>query len=258
MNKRKTQEEISAHLDGEARDAQRIDALLRESTDAARQFAAMSRLSQRLRAMPGPDVRQDFASSVIARIESECAPEVADARLTGRLKALPEPHVHPAFARRVVAAIQTEQAAKPTAWRFPVAGSAWAAAAAAVLVALALFGPVQTTEAPTQVAGSDPTQTSPDPATLNESALLAQFDERLTSDSDVQRIVIARFEPSAEPEDLYTPRLLTALSGSGAAATGEAFAHGADYRATLRRMDREQTSAVKQLLEESMREAHKG
>ncbi len=256
MSNRKEQEEISAHLDGEARDPQRIDALVRESADAADRFAAMSRLSERLRAMPEPAVRQDFASSVLARIESEFAAEVADARVTGRLKALPEPDVHPAFARRVVAAIEAEQTSKVAAWRFPITGSAWAAAAAAVLVALALFGPIQTTDAPTQVAVSTPVQGAAEPIALDESALLAQFDERLTADSAVQRIVMARFEPSAEPEDLYTTRLLAALSGSGAA--GEAFAHGADYRVTLRRMDREQTSAVKQLLEESVREAHEG
>jgi hypothetical protein len=92
---------------------------------------------------------------------------------------------------------------------------------------------------------------------MDEATLLARIESRLTADADVERMVMARFEPAAEPGDLYTTRLLTALGGTGVA-TGEAFAHGSDYRVTLRRMDREQTSAVAQLLRASVEAAHEG
>jgi negative regulator of sigma E activity len=256
MSKRTTKEELSAYLDGESPDAKRIEAMLRNSDSASRELAALTSISNRLRSLPQPDIRPAFAESVLARINAECADEVAAARLTSRLKSLQAPDIHPAFARRVVAAIESEQAGRPVPWRIPVSGSMLAAAAVALVVAVSLIGPMPATDAPTQVAVSP--EPAAQPIALDETALLAQFEARVASDSDVQRIVLARFEPSAAPEQLYSARLLTALSGSQAAATGEAFGHAADYRSTLRRMDREQTTAVKALLEASVREAFKG
>jgi len=257
MSKRKTQEHLSGYLDGEANDAARIEAILRVSGDTATELAAMKRVSERLRAMAAPEVLPSFAEAVVAQIEAECVQELTAARVSRQIKSLPEPDVHPAFARRVVAAIESEHAERPAPWRVRIPGSMWAAAAAAVIVAIAAYnkGPVS---APSQVQTAAQPAEAEAPTVLDEAELLAQFESRVASDRDLQRIVLARFETAAEPVDLYSDRLLTALSIAGGQTTGDAFSHGADYRPVLRRMDRDQTSAVKLLLEASVKEAHEG
>jgi hypothetical protein len=257
MSKGKSIKELSAYLDGEADDAGRVSAELERSDDAARTFSELEQVSERLRALPEPGVAPAFADAVMARVLSECGDQTAGARAIGALKSLRAPDVHPGFARRVVAAIETGDSRRPATWRLPVQRAVFAAAAVAIVVAISLLSPVSTnvqTPAPEPIAARPLLEADP----LDEAALLARFESRITSDTDVQQMVLARFEPSAQPADLYTARLLTALSGANATTTGEAFGHGADYRATLRRMDREQTSTVKQLLEDSVREAHEG
>jgi negative regulator of sigma E activity len=292
MSKRWTDEELSAYLDGETAQAERIRETLDHSDDASRQYASLQRISDRLRslrepeldasfadsvvhridsefaeqvslgrmlgrikAVPQTEVDRSFADGVLARIASECAEQTALARLLGRIKALPQPNVHPGFARRVIAAIESGAHEKQTRW-VPVSGTALAAVAVALVIGAMLMGPLPQTDAPTQMAAPAPEAASPAP--LDESALLAKFESRIAADAEIQQIVVARFEPEAEPQDLYSSRLLAAFAGSPGTRAGEAFIRGADYRAALRHMDRAQTSSVKQMLEASVQEAHEG
>ncbi len=258
MSKRWTDEELSAQLRALRQPKVRpsfADSVVSRIDSECAEQVSMGRMLGRVKAVPQPEIDRSFADGVLSRIESECADQTAVARLLGRIQALPQPDVHPGFARRVIAAIESGAHEKRTRW-VPVSGSMLAAAAVVLIVGAALVGPLPATDAPTRVAA--PTPESAAPVELDESALLAKFDRRVAADAEVQQIVVARFEPSAEPQDLYSSRLLTAFAGSPGARAGEAFIRGADYRAALRHMDRAQTNTVKQLLEASVQEAHEG
>ena len=64
-------EELSAYLDGEAEDAEKMARLLHEDSSAARQFLEMAKLSAHLKALPGPDIHPAFATRVLARVREE-------------------------------------------------------------------------------------------------------------------------------------------------------------------------------------------
>lgn len=256
MSKRVSQEDLSAYLDGESARADRVREALAHNEAASAELAAMARVSERLRELPSPEVDASFAQSVVNRIESECAEQLAMGRVLGRLSELPAPDVHPAFARRVVAAIEAGSHKEPVRWRIPVSGSVLAAAVFAIVIGMTLLPPLPTTDAPTHIAS--PASDAAPAEMLDETMLLAQIESRLVADVDVQQVVLARFEPAAEPQDLYSARLLAAFTGPSAALTSEAFTRGADYRAALRHMDKAQTSTLKSLLEASVQEAHEG
>jgi hypothetical protein len=217
----------------------------------------MARLSGRLKALPVAEVSDSFAARVVAAVESTYPEQTAIARIVGRLRALPGPDVHPGFARRVVSRIESAGPSGAAVRRLSPGRTAFAAAALAVVVAVAVLIPSnERPGAPVQVAVIETTAT--EPALPDESTLLARFDARIASDAEVQRIVASRFEPQARPEAIYSDRLLAAFAGSPGLVAGEAYRHGTDYRAALRHFDREQTSALKELLEVSVQEAREG
>lgn len=75
MRNDKLRDELSAYLDGEARDPDRIQRLLQEDPEAAVRHAQMAKLSQHLKALPEPEVRPEFLTRVMAHVrEQEVTP----------------------------------------------------------------------------------------------------------------------------------------------------------------------------------------
>ena len=220
--KNRVREDISAYLDGEAKDAQFVARLIAESEDASKEHLALAELSSRIRNLDAPEV-------------------------------------HPAFATRVCAAIEEQRERSRIAWRIP---AGLAAAAAVMLVAYVSLNSTGTITAPTpgEIIATQPAETpAPDFTGMDEDTLLAEFDRRLSEDSNVQQFVVARFDNTADATDIYTDRLLTAIANSeGAAAAGAAIAYGIDYRTTVQQLDADQAAALKQVLTASMREALEG
>lgn len=71
----KWNDELSAYLDGEAKDPERIRRLLAEDPEAAARHAQLAKLSEHLRALPEPEVRPEFLTRVMAHVrEQEMAP----------------------------------------------------------------------------------------------------------------------------------------------------------------------------------------
>lgn len=68
MNEKRLNEELSAYLDDESKDPQRIARLLQKDEAAARRYMELSKLSAHLKALPEPDVHPAFATRVIAEV----------------------------------------------------------------------------------------------------------------------------------------------------------------------------------------------
>ncbi|MCC6486452.1 MAG: hypothetical protein IT364_03055 [Candidatus Hydrogenedentes bacterium] len=66
MNDRRLNEELSAYLDGEARDADGVARILKSDPQAARRYEELARLSSHLKSLPGPEVHPAFATRVLA------------------------------------------------------------------------------------------------------------------------------------------------------------------------------------------------
>ncbi len=214
--KKRVREDISAYLDGEAKDASSIARLIAESGDASQEHLAFAELSARLRSLNEPDI-------------------------------------HPAFAARVVATIEEQRDRRPARWRIP----AFIGVAAAMLLVAALsYDSLQPVTPLINVVNTPAAVPAP---AVDENTLMAELERRVSEDSDVQHFVLARFENTPQPADLYSDRLIAAVAGSrGAAVAGGAFAHGIDYRAAVQRLDDAQADALKQMLSASVREAQEG
>ena len=63
-------EEMSAYLDGEARDPAAVERQLREDPEAAQHYRALTALSTHLRRLPPPNVHPAFATRVMAAVSS--------------------------------------------------------------------------------------------------------------------------------------------------------------------------------------------
>jgi hypothetical protein len=217
--KKRVREDISAYLDGEAKDASSIARLIAESGDASQEHLAFAELSARLRSLNEPDI-------------------------------------HPAFAARVVATIEEQRDRRAARWRIPAIVGV---AAAMLLVAALSYDSLQTVAPVTPVLNVANTPASLPAQAVDENTLMAELERRVSEDADVQHFVLARFENTPQPADLYTDRLIAAVAGSrGAAVAGGAFAHGIDYRAAVQRLDDVQADALKQMLSASVREAQEG
>lgn len=68
MKNRRLRDEVSAYIDGEAADPERIERLIREDAEAARYYDGLLRLSQGLRALEHPGHDPHFAARVIGRV----------------------------------------------------------------------------------------------------------------------------------------------------------------------------------------------
>lgn len=218
--KNRLREDISAYLDGEAKDAQSIARLIAESEDASKEHLALAALSARMRNLEAPEV-------------------------------------HPAFATRVVAAVEEQRSRRTIGWRIPTAISAAAVALLVALVSVNSNDSRTTTIETNTVATLPPAETPVFEA--DEDALLAEFDRRIAQDAEVQKFVMARFDNTADTADIYTDRLLAAVANSeGAAAAGAAIGYGVDFRTSVQKLDGEEAAALKEILAASMREALEG
>ncbi len=75
MSKEKWNDELSAFLDGEARDPARIQRLIAEDPELAARHQQFAKISEHLRTLPAPDVRPEFLTRVMAHVrEQESAP----------------------------------------------------------------------------------------------------------------------------------------------------------------------------------------
>jgi negative regulator of sigma E activity len=71
MNEKKIIEELSAHLDGEATNADAIRAHLTQDTEAEQRLAAYAKISEHLQNLPVPDTHPAFVTRVMARVREE-------------------------------------------------------------------------------------------------------------------------------------------------------------------------------------------
>ena len=70
MKKRISIEELSAYLDGEAKNPGKVRQQLQESDDAARMYRALSKVSAHVRSLPKASVRSGFSGRVLAALEA--------------------------------------------------------------------------------------------------------------------------------------------------------------------------------------------
>ena len=68
------QEMLSAYLDGEAEDPGPVRRLIEQDPEAARLYGEMKRLSNRLGALPEPEVPAQFLTRVMTEVREERAP----------------------------------------------------------------------------------------------------------------------------------------------------------------------------------------
>ena len=66
MNDERLNEELSAYLDGEARDSAGVARLLQSDPKAARRYEELARLSSHLKSLSAPEVHPAFATRVLA------------------------------------------------------------------------------------------------------------------------------------------------------------------------------------------------
>lgn len=71
MSTQHVEEELSAYLDGEAADPERIANHLRACTPCAQKYEALKNLSAQLRALSPPDVSPAFVARVMAHVREE-------------------------------------------------------------------------------------------------------------------------------------------------------------------------------------------
>ena len=74
MDTKHVTDELSAYIDGEARDAARIDAHLAHCAECARRYEELSKLSEQIRALPVPEIRPEFVTRVMAGLREADAP----------------------------------------------------------------------------------------------------------------------------------------------------------------------------------------
>jgi len=68
MSERHVLDELSAYLDGESADPERIERHLQRCASCARRYMELSKLSANLKAMPAPEVHPAFKTRVMAEV----------------------------------------------------------------------------------------------------------------------------------------------------------------------------------------------
>lgn len=220
MRNRISKTELSAYIDGEARDARAVESALEASEDLRRERDGLANVSHAVRSLTEVEPRAGFAQRVIAHLND------------------------------------AEEAARPVrAWGRPARtlGSLAAAALLAVAVGVGLQG--NRTE---QTPVATPVAEVADDAAV-EAQLMAELERHVATNERVQRVVVARFDTAPSPEALYSERLLAAVAQyDDVAYAGQASGYIRDYRPALRSLDATQTDALKELLAQSVAEGLEG
>ncbi len=171
MKKRISIEELSAYLDGEAKNPDKVRQQLQESDAAARMYRALSKVS-------------------------------------AHVKSLPKASVRPGFSRRVIASLEASEPRQSLTWPVPVWASLAAAAVVAVLAMIGLNDPAESPAVKT--AASTPTIYTAQPATVeDEDALVAELERRITSGAESEALLSGGlFEQTDSVEELPADLLL--------------------------------------------------
>ncbi len=208
-------EELSAYLDGEAKNPDKVRQHLQDSEDGARMYHALSKMSQQVRSLPVMSVRPGFAARVLAALDS------------------PKPRW--SFTRSA------------PAWA--------SLAVAAIVVVLALFSLNDTIDSPTiQTAASTPTVSTPQATTLeDEEALVAELERRIASGTDSEALLSAGLyeEPKSVAE--LPADLLLALAPAEWLDSLGGLNKATDYRSEMNALSNSEKTIFAQLLEEYAR-----
>ncbi len=212
MKKRISIEELSAYLDGEAKNPDKVRQLLQESDDAARMYRALSKVSAHMRSLPKASVR-------------------------------------PGFSRRVIASLEAPEPRRSLTWPVPVSASL---AAAAVVAVLAVIGLNDTAEFPAvQTVASTPAIYTPQPATLeDEDALVAELERRITSGAESEALLSGGLYEETDPVEELPADLLLALAPSDWMDSLGGLNGPNDYRMEMNALTDSEKIIFVQLLEE--------
>ena len=215
MKKRISIEELSAYLDGEAKNPEKVRQHLRDSDDVARMYRALSKVSEHVRSLPEASVRPGFSGRVLASLES--------------------PNPRWSLTRSV------------PAWA--------SLAAIAVVVVLALFNLNGTIDSPAvQTAASTPTIFTPQTTALeDEEALVAEFERRIASSTESEALLSAGLYEEAGPVEELPADLLLALAPANWVDSLGGLNESSDYRMEMNALSDSERVIFAQLLDEYAR-----
>ena len=214
MKKRISVEELSAFLDGEAKQPEKVRRLLQESEGAAREHAALAKVSDQVRS-------------------------------------LPEAHVRPEFSGRVMASLQDSRPRRPLPWQVPVGASLMTAILAAVAVVGLIDGGTPPS-VPTIVSVSE--QTTPETVALeDEDALVAELERRIASGRTSTAVLNASFYEEPAPVEELPADLLLALAPDGWLDSFDGLNGTSDYITEMGTLSDTEKVIFVQLLEEYAR-----
>ena len=220
MKKRISSEELSAYLDGEAKNPAKIRRQLQESDDAARMYRALSKVSAHVRSLPKASVRSGFSARVLAALEA------------------PKPQ-------------------RSSTWPVPVWASLAAAAVVAVLVTIGLN---DTVEPPAvQTAASRPAIDAPQPTTVeDEDVLVAELERRISSGAESEALLSGGVYEETDPVEELPADLLLALVPADWVDSLGGLNEMADYRMEMNALSNSEKVIFAQLLDEYARVEKQG
>lgn len=220
MKKRISSEELSAYLDGEAKNPAKIRQQLQESDDAARMYRALSKVSAHVRSLPVASVRSGFSG-------------------------------------RVLASLEAQKPQRSSTWPVPVWVSLGATAVVAVLVMIGLNDTVESPDV--QTAASMPAIYAPQPAALeDENALIAELERRISSGAEPEALLSGGFYDESDPVEELPAELLLALVPADWANSLGGLNETADYRMEMNALSDSEKVIFAQLLDEYARVEKQG
>lgn len=220
MKKRISIEELSAYLDGEAKDPDKVRRHLKDSDEGARMYRALSEVSKHVKSLPEQSVRPGFSGRVLASLES------------------PKP--------------RWSLTRSAPAWA--------SLAAAAVVVVLALLGLNDTIGSPAiQTAFSTPTVSTPQTTLLeDEEALVAEFERQIASGTESEALLSAGIYEEPEPVQELPADLLIALAPADWLDSLGGLTGTTDYRTEMNALSNSEKAIFAQLLDEYARAETQG
>lgn len=219
MKKRISSEELSAYLDGEAKNPAKVRQQLQESDDAARMYRALSKVSAHVRSLPVASVRSGFSG-------------------------------------RVLASLEAQKPRRSSTWPVPVWVSLGATAVAAVLV---MIGVNDTVESPdVQTAASMPAIYAPPPVALEEDVLVAELERRISSGAESGALLSEGLYEETDPIEELPAELLLALVPADWVDSLGGLNETADYRVEMNALSDSEKVIFAQLLDEYARVEKQG
>lgn len=216
MSKHITSVELSAFVDGEAKEPIAVETHIAQCQSCRDTVAGMKNMSHSLGSLPAPDVHPAFAGRIVATLEERPAPR--------RVRSMP--------------------------WVFTFAGvAAMGLLVASAYLPIALRGE----NAPMQVTLVNDSQTAPSLELRDEATLLAEFDRVFAdNDSAFTNAMLQSYAAEPIPEILDDEFIVMALADNQVidSVTNE-WAVANDIRSIVNNMNESETSLFKQLLTDS-------